>query len=140
MSVVLRLALLLLAPWMAGQAGASDNLMWRCWYDGQMHVTCVIDQLPATSQTVPGSASLPPVVRTLRNAPEQFRQPFLHIPLHNYPTDVEAVGMLARAVACGSRRDCEASFSARPPARAEMEAIIRRALTLMASASANPAH
>lgn len=103
----------------AQEAQASpESLVWRCWYDGQTHISCFVESLPGTAATAytppPG---LPPVVQQLRTRPEAFRNRFLHIPLYTPPYDMERVATLAtlaQAIVCGERPQCAARFTPAP--------------------------
>lgn len=94
---------------------SSESLVWRCWYDGQTHITCFIESLPRTAATAYTPAlGLPPIAQQLRTRPETFRNRFLHIPLHSHSDDMELVATLAQAIACGERPRCAARFTPAP--------------------------
>lgn len=125
----LLLAVLCAAPL---AAAAADNLHWRCWYDQQVHITCIVDSVPESGVPAAGlilPANLPPVIRTLRQNPDAFRNRVLHIPLHTAPyDDVEFTALLAKATVCGTRRDCTVNFTATPAPAAEIVALLNKNL------------
>lgn len=98
-------------------------LVWRCWYDQRVHITCLVDSLPRGGTEMAPSSRLPAIVRQLRSNPEIFRSRFVHIPLYTEPYDMGFAAMLARATVCGSRPDCRVNFSASPPSPLEMEGL-----------------
>jgi hypothetical protein len=127
------LPLLALLPVISAGAAADgsaspDLLVWRCWYDQQVHITCLIDSLPsAGTRTAAGLPSnLPAVVRQLRNHPEAFRNQFVHIPLHTQAEDMGSTGRLAQAAVCGSLPDCRVDFSPAPPSLLEIDELLHR--------------
>lgn len=119
---------------LAGAAAAADNasgnLHWRCWYDQQVHITCLVDTLPAagnpSSEALP--ANLPNIVRTMRTNPASLRSKIVHIPLLSEPMDMEFTAILAKSTVCGSRRDCSVNFSSRLPPAEEVIALLGKHL------------
>jgi hypothetical protein len=109
---------------------SSDKLHWRCWYDQQTHITCLVDTVPqgdsASAQGLP--ANLPHVVRVMRTKPGALRNRIIHIPLHTEPYDMEFTAILAKATVCGSRRDCSVNFTDKLPPAEEIVAILNRNL------------
>lgn len=101
-------------------AFADGGLQWRCWYDQQVHIACLIenlpnDQGPAALPALP--QNLPAIVKQMRQDPGAFRNRFIQIPLHSEPYDMEFTAVLAKATVCGSRRDCSVNFTqTQPPA------------------------
>lgn len=110
-------------------ATAGDNLSWRCWYDQQVHVTCLIDSAPDTGAgpTAPAlPADLPAIVRGLRQDPGAFKNRIVHIPLHAQPYDMAFTGQLAQAVMCGSRPGCTVNFTPFLPPAEEVVALLNK--------------
>lgn len=106
---------------------AAENLHWRCWYDQQIHITCLIDTVLDGNQPISGPelpSNLPAIVKQLRRDPGAFRNRVLQVPLHTVPYDMEFTAVLAKAAVCGSRRDCTVNFTASVPRAAEIAALI----------------
>lgn len=122
------LAALALLP-LTAQAG--ETLQWRCWYNQQVHITCLVDETPDAAPTM-GALSLPenlpPIVAQLRRDPSSFRNQAVHIPLHTQPYDMAFTAMLARSTVCGTRRDCSVNFSAKAPTNEELTSILAKHL------------
>lgn len=127
-------------------AFADGNLHWRCWYDQQVYITCLVDNVPGNNDGASQAAlpaNLPGIVRQMRQDPGAFRNRFVQIPLHSIPYEMEFTAQLARATVCGSRRDCTVNFTATLPAAAEIAALLnkhqpgiqRELTTLLAMAS-----
>lgn len=127
----------LLVSLASGIAVADDGLApaqmlrWRCWYDQQVHITCLVDTIPeAGNQPVLAlPPNLPAIVRQLRTDPAAFRHRFVHIPLHSPPFDRVSVALLARASMCGSRPDCVVDYSPTPPSESEIAALLGKNLS-----------
>lgn len=111
-------------------SAAADDLHWRCWYDQQTHVTCLVDTLPQAGdppeQAFP--ANLPPLVKVMRTRPAALRGKIIHIPLHTEPYDMDFTAQLAKSTVCGSRRDCSVAFSDHLPPAEEIVALLNRFL------------
>lgn len=128
MSYYLR-ALLTFLALISFSALAEANLQWRCWYDQQVHIACLLDEIPqegAPFQAVSLPGNIPPIVARLRNDPATFRSQLVRIPLHTQPYDMAFTATLARASVCGSRRDCSVHFTAREPSRLEIETLLAK--------------
>jgi hypothetical protein len=114
----------------AAAADGSDKLHWRCWYDQQTHITCLVDTVPladgTSAQGLP--ANLPHVVRVMRTRPGALRNRIIHIPLHTEPYDMEFTAILAKATVCGSRRDCSVNFTDKLPPAGEIVALLNKNL------------
>lgn len=129
-----RLLPFLLLPMASGIVAAaegafpSEMLVWRCWYDQQIHITCLIDSLPSSGggMAIDPSSRLPAAVQKLRTHPEEFVHQFVHIPLHTQPYDPGLTVALAQAVVCGPRPDCRVNFSLGLPSPLEMEELLNR--------------
>lgn len=119
-------------------AEGNGNLHWRCWYDQQVHITCVIDTVSeadsATQLFLPNN--LPALVRTMRTAPQALRGSIIHIPLLGYADDMDFTAALAQATVCGSRRDCTVHFTASLPPAEEVVALLNKHLPGRAPATA----
>lgn len=118
-------AALCIAPF----AAAADNLHWRCWYDQQVHITCLVDEVPDTARAgaeVPLPANIPGIVKLLRKDPGAFRNRIVHVPLHTQPYDMEFTATLARATVCGSRSDCTVNFTSQLPPAEEVIALLNK--------------
>lgn len=112
-------------------AMAGETLQWRCWYNQQVHITCLLDETPEAAPTMGGMnlpANLPPIVAQLRRDPGSFRNLAVHIPLHTQPYDMAFTAMLARSSVCGTRPDCSVNFTARAPSDAELTSILAKHL------------
>lgn len=136
----IRLFFFVILAALANLAAAEDtgNLHWRCWYDQQVHVTCVIDTVSeadsATQLSLP--ANLPSLVRTMRTDPQALRGRIIHIPLLSYADDMEFTATLAKSTVCGSRRDCTVHFTASLPPAEEVVALLNKHLPNRAPATA----
>jgi len=119
-----------LANLATGAEDSSGNLHWRCWYDQQTHITCLLDTLPQagnpSEQAFP--ANLPPIVKAMRANPGSLRSKIIHIPLHTQPYDMEFTAILAKSAVCGSRRDCSVNFTDRLPPAGEIIALLNKHL------------
>lgn len=116
-------------------AQAADHLHWRCWYDQDVHVTCLLDTLPESNAAAQNTAlptNLPAIVKLLRQDPGAFRNRAVHIPLHTQPYEAEFTAALARATVCGSRRDCTVNFTLATPPAQEIVALIHKHLPTLA--------
>lgn len=130
-----RLALFAFFSCLLGSASAadetqasSDSLQWRCWYDQQVHISCVVDEIPRadTSPSLALPVNLPPIVVLMRTNPGQLRNMIVQIPLLSEPEDMEFTALLAKASVCGSRRDCTVNFSEKQPPMAEIVALLNK--------------
>lgn len=107
----------------------SESMHWRCWYDQQTHISCLIDIVPPTGNAAMESlpADLPQVVKLMRSNPAALRNRFIHIPLFSAPYgDMEFTATLAKAAVCGTRRDCTVNFTRTPPRDEEIIALLYR--------------
>lgn len=111
-----------------GSQESAAGLHWRCWYDQKTNIVCLIDALPESGNPALAGlpANLPPLVATMRRNPEWLRGTIIGIPLHTPPYDMELTAQLARATACGSRRDCAVAFTDRPPPAYELVELLSR--------------
>lgn len=110
---------------------AGESLRWRCWYDQQIHIVCLVDTLPVGNQPISEAvlpSNLPAIVKQLRRDPGAFRNRVLQVPLHTVPYDMEFTAVLAKAAMCGSRRDCTVNFTASVPPAAEIAALVNQHL------------
>lgn len=130
MTSVLRLLLTVFCafPW---AAAAADTLHWRCWHDQQVHITCIVDDVPdddglAAKLSLP--SNLPPIITTLRQNPGALRNRVLHIPLHTVPYDMEFTALLAKATVCGTRAGCTVNFTATAAPAGEIVALLNKNL------------
>jgi len=116
----------------AASLTAPETLRWRCWYDQSVHISCLIEYLAETAPDAntrnpyTPDENLPPVIRSLRTNPENFRQRIIRIPLHAPPVEMEFAARLARAVVCGSRPGCSVHFTASPPTDSEIVETLER--------------
>lgn len=107
--------------WAADDASGEAGIVWRCWWDQAVHVSCTIEHLAAVRAVEAPAPGLPDFVATLRARPQALRQRFVHIPLHTHPFQMENVSGLAQAVMCGGLKDCRVHFSANLPQAAELD-------------------
>jgi hypothetical protein len=106
------LALGTLAP--AAAAPGSTTTWWRCWYNGDTRVQCVLKEAadPAVAPSPYADVNLPGVVKTLWAQPAQLADKRVFVPLFNEPEDWDRVRLLTEAVVCGRQRaDCAVEFS-----------------------------
>lgn len=124
-------ALVLVLPTLAAAAAddgqlPAEGMLWRCWYDLEVHITCTVESRPGGGTMDDPASPLPAVVQEMsRNLPTT-RLRFIHIPLHTEPDDMAFVAELAGAIVCGSRPDCAVNFSATPPSGQEIEALLKK--------------
>jgi len=124
-------ALLAVLAFLPLSALAGDTLQWRCWYNQQVHITCLIDEVPETAPVMGAlnlPDNLPPIVARLRRDPASFRNQAVHIPLHTQPYDMAFTALLARSAVCGSRPDCAVNFTTRSPSTEELTALLTKHL------------
>jgi len=120
-----------------GAQTVSDTLHWRCWYDQQVHITCLVDTVSqadnADLPALPGN--LPPIVRAMRTNPSALRNKIIHIPLLSEPVDMEFTALLAKSAVCGTRRDCSVNFTEKLPPAEEVVALLNKHLPYRNSAT-----
>lgn len=131
MSPWLRLSVLLAA---CGAAAADDSpsqpgsVQWRCWYDQDVHITCLIDTISHAGLMESLPSPIPSIAQEMRRDYGPGRKFFIHIPLHTRPRDEELVALLARSSVCGSGPECSVEFSMDPPTDDELDALLEREL------------
>lgn len=125
-----RLFLFATLAFLSTAATASDTLHWRCWYDQQTHITCLVDTFPqGNGAALPAlPENLPAIVKTMRTDPGALRRKIVHIPLHSAPMDMEFTAILAKSAVCGSRRDCSVNFTDKLPPAGEIIALLNKHL------------
>lgn len=108
----------------------TSTLIWRCWYDQQTHISCLLDTLSQTGNPPAEDfpSYLPPIVMTMRTDPGSLRGEFIHIPLQTEPYDMEFTAILAKSMVCGSRLDCSVNFTDYLPSAEEITALINKDL------------
>ena len=118
-------------------AVAADNLQWRCWYDQQIHITCLLDEAPEAAPAMAPAlpSNIPAMVAALRKDPGAFRNRLVHVPLHTQPLDMEFTALLARSAVCGSRSDCSVNFTAQLPPTEEIVALLNKNLPYLQRSS-----
>ncbi len=97
---------------------AAEGPRWACWYaPASLTITCRLSRVPDASLEMrtadPGSQidrSLPALVRSMWANPEKLAGANITIPLMTVPYEMGLVKTLAKAVMCGSRKDCFVSF------------------------------
>lgn len=106
----------------------TTGVKWRCWYDQDVHITCLIDSLShaAMIETLP--APIPAIAEEIRRDHGPGRKFFIHIPLHTRPRDADLTAQLAKASVCGSGPDCSVDFTMQPPSDDEMAGLLGRPL------------
>lgn len=120
----------------ARPAHAADTTRWTCWL-GASHdtVACVLEQAPARDAAAEArrqatiDGRLPPLVRSLRVAPQAWRARTVFIPLHGIAFADSSLGLLAQSVMCGAEPSCRAVMSS------EVEMSEPRFLALLADAN-----
>lgn len=130
MTSVLRLLLAVFCAFPLA-AAAADTLHWRCWHDQQVHITCIVDNVPdhdGPAAELSQPSNLPPIITTLRQNPGVLRNRLLHIPLHTVPYDMEFTALLAKATVCGTRAGCSVNFTATPAPAEEIVALLNKNL------------
>lgn len=112
----------------AGLDSATASVKWRCWYDQEVHITCLIDTLShaAMIETLP--APIPAIAEEVRRDHGPGRKFYIHIPLHTRPRNAELTAQLAKTSVCGSGPECSVDFSMQPPSDDEMASLLGREL------------
>lgn len=112
----------------ASLADGGDTLVWRCWYDQEVHIVCLIQHLPPAASTPPenAAAALPGFVRMLRTNPAALNHRPVYIPLLTKSYDAAFAEALAKASICGTRPDCAVSYSQTLPGDEEIAALLGR--------------
>lgn len=107
---------------------ASGKLHWRCWYDQEVHISCLVDVLPEAGigAQLPLPANLPPLVREMWTDPASLLGKVVHIPLLGRPEDMGFTAALSKASVCGSRPDCTVNFTSTFPPVDEMLVLLNR--------------
>lgn len=118
-----------LVPAAESAAAPSAGTHWRCWYDQQVHINCLIDLEPQAGNPAIESlaAELPQIVKLMRSNPAALRNRVIYIPLFSPPYEsMDFTATLAKAAVCGARRDCTVNFTSRPPQPEEILALLNR--------------
>ena len=97
---------------------AGDGPRWACWYaPTQLTVQCLLIHAPTQGQAERAAEvasridrRLPALVRTIWGSPEQLAGTPISIPLMSVPFEMDFVGLLAKSVMCGGRKDCSIHF------------------------------
>ncbi|MBI2305876.1 MAG: hypothetical protein HYU78_01105 [Rhodocyclales bacterium] len=110
----------------ADPSGERQNLHWRCWYDQQAHIHCLLDSDPAPAATGKPVSHLPKIVQSLRSKPSSFKAVLIRIPMYTDPYDVQFPRLLAEATMCGGRADCSVQYTQQVPAHDEIAQILLR--------------
>jgi len=108
---------------LAVSTGALANIggpRWACWYaPNQLSIQCLLAHAPTEGIDDRAAAvasridrRLPALVQTIWGSPEQLAGAAISIPLFSLPFDMDFVGLLARSVMCGGRKDCSVAFDA----------------------------
>lgn len=122
-------SLLATAPARAADPAADrQNLHWRCWYDQQVHIHCLLDSDPAPTAAGKTTAQLPRIVQELRSKPSSFKAVLIRIPMYTDPYDVHFPRLLAEATMCGGRADCSVQYTQQVPEHGEIAQILLRHL------------
>ena len=118
------------APAHAADAGERKALHWRCWYNQQAHIHCLLDSSAAEQAAggLPAAGNLPRIVGELRSRPSSFKSVLVRIPTYSEPIDAAFAGTLAQAIMCGSRSDCSVRYTAQVPHHQEIAVILHRHL------------
>lgn len=109
---------------------ANEGARWACWYaPAQLTVQCLLARAPVNGHAQRAAEvanrmdrRLPALVRTIWGSPEQLAGDRISIPLMNVPFEMNYVGVLAKSVMCGSRRDCSVHFDSNPDGLAPVRA------------------
>lgn len=115
---------------------SSEQVTWRCWYDLDVHITCVIDTISQIGMFERMPNPIPSIAEEMRRDYGPKRKFFIHIPLHTEPDDPEFTALLARSSVCGSLDGCVVDFSMQPPSAEEIDALLMRGLP--AAEAGNP--
>lgn len=110
----------------ADPAGERQNLHWRCWYDQQVHIHCLLDSAPAPAANGKPVGHLPKIVQSLRSKPSSFKAVLIRIPMYTDPYDVHFPRLLAEATMCGDRADCSVQYTQQVPGHEEIAQILLR--------------
>lgn len=109
---------------------AVEGTRWACWYaPAQLTVQCLLTRAPVNGHAIRAAEvashidrRLPALVRTIWGSPEQLAGDRISIPLMNVPFEMNYVGVLAKSVMCGSRKDCSVHFDSNPDGLAPVRA------------------
>lgn len=107
-----------------------EGTRWACWYaPSQLTVQCLLARAPVNGHAMRAAEvssridrRLPALVRTIWGSPEQLAGDRISIPLMNVPFEMNYVGVLAKSVMCGSRKDCSVHFDSNPDGLAPVRA------------------
>ncbi len=107
-----------------------EGTRWACWYaPAQLTVQCLLTRAPVNGHAMRAAEvashidrRLPALVRTIWGSPEQLAGDRISIPLMNVPFEMNFVGVLAKSVMCGSRKDCSVHFDSNPDGLAPVRA------------------
>lgn len=95
-----------------------DGPRWACWYSPtQLSIQCLLIHAPteghmerATEVAGRIDRRLPALVKMIWGSPQQLAGTHISIPLMSIPFEMEFVGLLAKSVMCGARKDCSIHF------------------------------
>lgn len=118
------------APADVADAGEHKALHWRCWYNQQAHIHCLLDSAAAEQSAggQPTATNLPRIVGEMRQRPSSFKSVLVRIPTYSEPIDASFASTLAQAIMCGSRADCSVRYTSRIPHHQEIAVILHRHL------------
>lgn len=123
-------ALLGTAPALATEvpppAAERQSLHWRCWYDQQVHIHCLLDSDPTAAATGKPVGHLPRIVQELRSKPSSFKAVLIRIPMYTDPYDADFPRQLAEATMCGGRTDCSVRYTQQVAGHQEIAQILLR--------------
>jgi hypothetical protein len=106
------LALSALAGAAAAAEPSPEGTVWRCWYNGDTRIQCLLKSAAETGAASPYvQARLPAVVKQLWVAPETLAGRRVFIPLFGEPDDWNRVRLLAESVMCGASAGCAVEFN-----------------------------
>jgi hypothetical protein len=112
----------------AGPDSAAAGVKWRCWYDQEVHITCLIDTLSDAAMIATLPAPIPAIAEEIRREHGPGRKFYIHIPLHTRPRNTDLTAQLARTSVCGAGPECSVEFSMQPPSEDEMHGLLAREL------------
>lgn len=111
-----------------GSSASRGKVKWRCWYDQDVHITCLIDSISDAGAIAELPVPIPEIAEEMRRDYGPGQKFFVHIPLHTQPGDAEFTALLARNTVCGSHSACSVDFSMKPPSDDDIDAMLGQSL------------
>jgi hypothetical protein len=93
---------------------AQPDTVWKCWYNQDWRIQCVLGSANPDAPADPRYANnpmLPQAVKALWTNAASMVGNKVFIPLYTEPEDWDRVRLLAESVMCGANRACVVDFS-----------------------------